>query len=268
MLNKLIANTERYGVSVTMQDAWKFLALLLMIIDHVGFYFHPVHEEWFRAIGRLSAPIWFFFIGFAPPSLKRSQGVQRELWVLMGVMLAVDMLTVQPLFPLSILLSIMVARYMMHYWFMKQQADVLFVCVFLAKCLIVMLPTMMIWEYGSAVFGFCALGYYVKRGVPLSVLLILALGTVAIYMLQQYILFPKIAIYQWVVITLLLIGGLISLWHMPHATPHTWLQQPHLSYTVRFLARNSLYVYVAHCLLFQIIVWMLHPPQSWRISAF
>jgi hypothetical protein len=49
---------------ITSYDVLKTLAVFLMIVDHVGFFFYP-DIEMLRVIGRLSAPIWFFLIGFA-----------------------------------------------------------------------------------------------------------------------------------------------------------------------------------------------------------
>lgn len=37
----------------------KFLALLLMVIDHIGLFF-PFTPIWFRWLGRLSAPLFIF----------------------------------------------------------------------------------------------------------------------------------------------------------------------------------------------------------------
>lgn len=44
-------------------DLMKCLALAIMFIDHAGFYFFREHEV-LRAIGRASAPIWLFFVGY------------------------------------------------------------------------------------------------------------------------------------------------------------------------------------------------------------
>ena len=48
--------------NITSYDLFKTLALVLMIADHIGFYFYP-NELWLRAFGRLSAPMWLFLIG-------------------------------------------------------------------------------------------------------------------------------------------------------------------------------------------------------------
>lgn len=45
------------------QDLYKLSAFLMMVIDHIGYYFFP-DQVFLRAIGRFSAPIWLFFCGY------------------------------------------------------------------------------------------------------------------------------------------------------------------------------------------------------------
>lgn len=49
---------------VTSYDLLKSLALILMVVDHIGFYLLNDLDV-LRALGRLSVPIWFFLIGYA-----------------------------------------------------------------------------------------------------------------------------------------------------------------------------------------------------------
>lgn len=49
---------------VSIIDLWKALALVLILIDHIGLYLLP-DENWLRIFGRASLPIWFLLIGFA-----------------------------------------------------------------------------------------------------------------------------------------------------------------------------------------------------------
>lgn len=50
--------------SVTTIDLWKTAALLLILIDHLGFFIWT-DQPWLTAIGRAALPIFFFLIGFA-----------------------------------------------------------------------------------------------------------------------------------------------------------------------------------------------------------
>jgi hypothetical protein len=58
---------------LTTLDLIKAFALIIMIIDHIGFYLiAPMPDAvagdptlWWRAIGRIGLPIWFFLLGYA-----------------------------------------------------------------------------------------------------------------------------------------------------------------------------------------------------------
>ncbi|KAA2235009.1 TraX family protein [Salinarimonas soli] len=56
------AGTDQPAVTTT--DWWKIAAVALMLVDHVGLYFFP-DESWWRLIGRATAPIFFFLVGYA-----------------------------------------------------------------------------------------------------------------------------------------------------------------------------------------------------------
>lgn len=49
---------------VTTIDMWKTAALLLILIDHLGFFIWT-DQPWLTAIGRAALPVFFFLIGFA-----------------------------------------------------------------------------------------------------------------------------------------------------------------------------------------------------------
>ncbi len=64
-MSRVTAPVERArGDAVTTTDWWKVAAIALMLVDHVGLYFFP-EENWWRVIGRATAPIFFFLVGFA-----------------------------------------------------------------------------------------------------------------------------------------------------------------------------------------------------------
>lgn len=50
--------------AVTTTDWWKLAAIVVMLVDHVGFYFDP-EQAWWRVVGRATAPIFFVLVGFA-----------------------------------------------------------------------------------------------------------------------------------------------------------------------------------------------------------
>ena len=56
-------------------DFFKFVAILVMIIDHVGKYFLP-EIEILRVIGRVAAPLFFFLVGYS-----KSQRLEHKILI-------------------------------------------------------------------------------------------------------------------------------------------------------------------------------------------
>ena len=54
----------RYGPRVNSHDLVKVLAILTMVIDHVGQYF-MYDNIWMRIIGRMAAPLLFYLVGYS-----------------------------------------------------------------------------------------------------------------------------------------------------------------------------------------------------------
>lgn len=65
---------------VTTTDLWKFFGVVFVLLDHYGFFFDN-DQDWWRVFGRLAAPIFFFFVGFA-----RTRRVPGR-WLVLGVLL-------------------------------------------------------------------------------------------------------------------------------------------------------------------------------------
>lgn len=69
---------------VTTIDLWKTAALLLILIDHLGFFIWP-DQPWLMAIGRAALPIFFFLIGFA-----KTRSVPWFWWAAAVLLTALD----------------------------------------------------------------------------------------------------------------------------------------------------------------------------------
>lgn len=75
-----LADQTRPFPPVTTTDALKAIALVLILVDHIG---HYLADDWpiLRVIGRLSVPVFFFLIGFA-----KSRDIPWR-WLFLGVVL-------------------------------------------------------------------------------------------------------------------------------------------------------------------------------------
>ena len=96
--------------NLTSYDLLKTIAIILMIIDHVGHYFFP-DVTWLRILGRLCVPIWFFLIGYA-----RTRDIPFRIILGLGILLGANLIAGEKFFPLSILLTLMIGRYYIDAW--------------------------------------------------------------------------------------------------------------------------------------------------------
>lgn len=89
---------------LTTYDLLKSFAVLLMLVDHIGYYFFDGVQEW-RIAGRLCVPVWFFLIGYA-----RSRDLGPRMWVGMLVLMLGSFVTGQGFLPANILGTMLVIR--------------------------------------------------------------------------------------------------------------------------------------------------------------
>ena len=143
----------RYTSALTSYDLLKALALLLMFVDHVGYFFYP-DESWFRIIGRFSVPIWFFLIGYAG-----TRKVQGTIWLGAIVLAFSNYITGEYLLPLNILFMLAISRIYIDALMVSSLksyeafAGLFFLLFFLT------LPTIFMFEYGTMGMMFAAYGY-------------------------------------------------------------------------------------------------------------
>lgn len=159
----LFPSRESRTRSLTRYDLLKSLALILMIVDHVGYFFFP-DESWFRVMGRLSVPIWFFLIGFAD-----TRKVQPTIWIGAVAVAASAALTGEYILPLNILFTLALARLWIDGLMVgtlrsyEGFAGMFFLLFFLS------FPSMLFAEYGTMGMMFAVFGYLRKHKDNLTI---------------------------------------------------------------------------------------------------
>lgn len=245
-------NANKYGAQVNSHDALKCAAVLLMTIDHIGFFFDP-DTLWWRVVGRWCVPIWFFLAGYTRPSTR----YPRELVTLAAIMVIADILLAEPVLPLNILVSILIARRFIaaiqHY-----DQDIVTLLLLTLFCMLLWPFTAALFGYGTQVFLFALAGFYARGAdttgkawlAPLTLVLATMLLTVT-----QYISFGMTPV-QGIVMA----AGLTGVaWYLCYFTPRHY---PLLSgwsgqVMLRYMGRNTHYYYCGHYLLFLIIqTWL------------
>lgn len=148
---------------LTSYDLLKSLALILMVVDHIGYFFFP-EETWFRVMGRLSVPIWFFLIGFSD-----TRQIQPTIW-LGAIAVAVSaVLTGEYILPLNILFTLALVRLWIDGLMVgtlrsyEGFAGMFFLLFFLS------FPSMLFAEYGTMGMMFAVFGYLRKHKENLSI---------------------------------------------------------------------------------------------------
>lgn len=241
-------NYRKYGTEVTTQDLIKLFAIILMVIDHIGFVFFP-QEMWWRAVGRLCVPIWLFLAGYA-----RSERPQYEFLWLSALLVLTDWYVGEPLFPLNIFITIIASRMFVAYADTLEQDAVTF--LILVALAVIFLPSAFFgFEYGSQAFLFALAGYYYRQNckrwlAPLS----LAIAW-AIFCIMQGVSF----LFTHAQLVFVAVGcafvclGLARYRIIPieNTSQNVWAG------CVKYTARNSHYVYALHLIAFLLMrKWM------------
>ena len=149
--------------AVTSYDVWKTLAVLLMIIDHIGAYFLP-DEQGLRILGRLCVPIWFFLVGYA-----QSRDLSWRLWGGVAILSISNYIGGQPIFPLTILATIIFIRLILDRFMvmsMRSPKDMFMAC---GVILLLFLPSNALLEYGTSGLAFAVIGYLARQKDTLQI---------------------------------------------------------------------------------------------------
>ncbi len=260
MRNPIRENALKYGMAVTQHDLFKVMAVALMTIDHLGFFFDE-DNLWWRVIGRWCVPIWFFLAGYARPS-----STPRDVWWLAGLMIAADLILVSPIFPLNILVTILIARWLITR-IESYDKDLFMVAMFTACCLALLPLTFKFFEYGTQVFLFTLAGFY-RRALPGHWLgaVTLIVATI-LFMIVQHASFGMTPV-QGGVMAIGMIPIIWGLHHFQRQTHPRYSDVPALSPLIRYTGRNTHYYYAVHYVLFLGIATALNPPKSWQVIWF
>ncbi len=158
----MLKQLNKYGV-VNSYDLLKSIAVITMIIDHLGAYFYPDFEL-LRVIGRLSYPLFAFCAGYNQKYNFEISLLGYALLMTMGnIIIGVDHLF--DLLHGSILFSIIILRYSMRF-IIPSLFKNLFLWFFVLWFLSI--PSYLLFSYGSAgiVMGIC--GYLCAITFPSS----------------------------------------------------------------------------------------------------
>lgn len=236
---------------ITSYDLLKTLAVVLMIVDHIGYYFFP-EQLWWRAAGRLSAPIWLFLIGYA-----RSRDLSPRLWIGAGVLLLAALLVNATFFPVNILVTIIILRLTIDAvaeWALDKPGTLLRAMVY---AFILAIPASFLFEYGMSAFALALFGYTARRAAAgetaaynqVQVMMIFAL---VIYIIMAFLTFNFSAMQMGFVMGGCAAAFLMLYGFRARTYPRlTGLLPAPLVFLLQLGGRRTLEIYVIHLLAFK-----------------
>lgn len=239
----MMDNFRRYGPLSSTQDIVKALAIVIMVIDHVGYIFFPQHL-WWRSVGRIGFPVWFFLAGYACPSRP-----PYLILFLSFLMVLTDFYVGEKLLPINALLSIFCCRLFVSSTLVNLPLTAVNWGFTLFFILITTPFSMLFFEYGPLALLFALCGFYCRfhHQNPLT-RITLTISMIIFVMMQQH----SFGFSTLQCLFMMLGTGTVTtyLWFYRVKEVHySTLTEP-LQPAVNFLARNSHYVYAIHFIFF------------------
>jgi hypothetical protein len=159
--NRFAANNESVQEKVNkaeanIQDKLKTLAVISMIIDHIGVFFFPKIEV-FRVMGRLAMPIFCFFAGY------NFKGKRKSSLLKYGLLLSLITFIGTGSFPtLNILITIYIGQLYLQKFFTLTH-DVVSNMFQILPLILFTPATFLLFDYGTLAISIMALGYIYKH---------------------------------------------------------------------------------------------------------
>ncbi len=234
---------------ITSYDLLKTFAIITMIIDHIGAYMMPEFIE-LRAIGRLSAPVWFFLIGYA---LNRK--LELRLWIGAIILMIGHYLINEETLPLNILFTFLLIRLTLNPLMKFLEIEFLRVLIFFIPLFVLSIFTMDYIEYG--VLGYyCAIsGYLVRHKDRLNMdnkqITILVLLAFIAYWMNQTLLFGFNSMNSAFVLFSFFILATILSEFKSKTYPELTEKLGSMKHVVFLTGRRTLEIYVIHVLAFK-----------------
>jgi TraX protein len=241
---------------VTAYDYLKLFAIAYMAIDHLGAYFYPDHMM-FRALGRLSVPIWLFLIGYA-----RSRRIDPPLIIGAIVLTLADYAVTHAFHALNILWSILIIRLTLTplmRWVGTSENKLILVT---ALCFILTPVTRFHIDYGTIAYALAISGYLMRHGFegeprfPIGYIAI----SLGLYGITQALNFNFYAPHY----AVLWIGGislfyLLAVWFPRYAATSGTVPAPSLPAlrtALSWIGHHTLTIYVGHLLVIYAVLFL------------
>jgi hypothetical protein len=236
------------GIAYTSLDAMKLFAIVNMTVDHIGLYCFP-HELWWRTLGRITFPVWFFLAGYS-----RSRRLSTALWIYAAILILDRPFMAYPLLPLNALVSIILCHFLLN-----KLEDYQWLPSALPWIIITFIPltffTTSLFEYGSIAFLFALFGRMIALKEK-KYFWLLFITSYVTFLYWQFLWF-KFNLAQGIYVSA---GTLWVMWWLAHFTNKVIWPDWHASKVKTFitvLSRNTVPYYFYHLLFIEILAALL-----------
>jgi hypothetical protein len=182
----MFSKLSKYG-PVNSIDAWRFFAIITMIIDHIGLFFFPEQLS-FRVFGRLSAPIWLYLAG-----RHFDSKISPKLWVYAVLLVPIIYYLYNQTILVNMLFSLIIAKLFIRLAHKTNLAHKAHFSAVLFLGFAFMFISLPVFEYGSVGLLFAYAGYLAKTN-KLSPWFLLGSG--AVYIFSQQVILPWDSVYM------------------------------------------------------------------------
>lgn len=225
------------------QDFLKVIAIIVMIIDHVGLYFFP-EQEMMRLIGRSAMPIFCFFAGYnfkAKPNLKV---------LLYGLLLYLTNIIVHWQFlTTNILISIFLGQCYLCLFQNQLKGFYSSYCHVIVLCLLWPFTWFLV-DYGSLVIALMVLGYTAKQDKINSKLTVLISVILSVY----HTLATFYAVFNFSKIDVLIVLGIAAGLYLLMTIKD--FAKP-IPINLKPISRNVMFIYFAQFIVIQ-LAWLYY----------
>jgi hypothetical protein len=248
--------SKQLSSSVTYLDIIKTIAVIVMVIDHVGMYFFP-EITWFRTIGRIGMPVWVLMVGYA-----RGRDLPNRLLIGALVLAVADIVLFNRVFPMNALVTIIALRFtidpivgvILRSRYIFGLSSVFMALFYFATNLVI--------EYGTLAVMFAVVGYLTRhKDKVMEVTFVtnkdyigFAIVTFVAFCLFQnaQFSFDDIQFAVMSILTILCMGILMTI--RPMTFPQ--IKGRVMVCALQYCGRNTLDIYVAHLLVFKVLLFI------------
>lgn len=150
-------NLKHLSKDLTTYDLLKTFAVILMIVDHVGYYFYD-ENDWFRLLGRLCVPVWFFLIGYA-----RSRDLGPRMWVGAVILVISSVVAGMGALPVNILGTMIIIRLVIDPVMKRSLQAPNAIWQISTIMILLTFPTSYMFEYGTLAVIMAMFGWLVRN---------------------------------------------------------------------------------------------------------